>query len=381
MIVIVYPQFYGVGGIARYLDSFLSNLPADAPDIVLITGEAVADAKAYPKVEIIHLPMGKSRLGLAWWSWKARRCLDALQQRGPITAVNLHVPPLIPGLIIGHKFPIMLTAHSTYLGMSASFDGKRNFSGLWGALSLWLKVRMERAIIDRADLVITLTQDGREQLARYGRRDRIAIVPNGVDLSQFSSVGEEAKDIDVLFCGRIEQAKGSRAMVKICRQLMVANPRVRIAIVGYGSDADYVRQQLGAYADNVVLTGKVAFSEMAGYYRRSRVYVSTSYYEGLPGTCLEAMAVGLPVVVWDLPFYRDLVKVNVTGLLAATNHNPVMVSGILKLLTDPTLAHDMGQRARAHVHDRYDWRRLSKQLLRVHDELAQALPSTVQVAR
>lgn len=92
---------------------------------------------------------------------------------------------------------------------------------------------------------------------------------------------------------------------------------------------------------------------------------------------------GLPVVVWDLPFYRDLVKVNVTGLLAATNHNPVMVSGILKLLTDPARAHDMGQRARAHVHDGYNCRRrLSRQLLRAHDELAQALPSTtVQVAR
>ncbi|MDO8776960.1 MAG: glycosyltransferase family 4 protein [Burkholderiaceae bacterium] len=381
MIVIVYPQFYGVGGIARYLDSFLSNLPADAPEMVLITGDAVAGAKTYPNVELIHLPMGKSRLGLAWWSWKARRCIETLQRRAPVTAVNLHVPPLIPGLFMSRKFPIMLTAHSTYLGMSSSFDGKRNFRGLWGALSLWLKVRMERTIIARADMVISLTQDGREQLARYGRQDRIAIVPNGVDLAQFTSASGDVKDIDLLFCGRIERAKGSRAMVEVCRQLIAENSQVRIVIVGYGADEDHVRQQLGAFPDNVVLTGKVPFSDMVGYYRRSKVYASTSYYEGLPGTCLEAMAVGLPVVVWNLPFYRDLVKVNVTGLVAETNHHQRMVSGILQLLTDPARAYDMGQRARVHVHERYDWRRLSRQLLNVHDALVQPMPSTVQVAQ
>ena len=39
MIAIVNPQFYGVHGIARYLDSFLSNLPIDHPPIYLITSD------------------------------------------------------------------------------------------------------------------------------------------------------------------------------------------------------------------------------------------------------------------------------------------------------------------------------------------------------
>ena len=52
MIAIVYPQFYGVGGIARYLDSFLSNLPADHPPIYLITGDEHKVDRHYPGVEI-----------------------------------------------------------------------------------------------------------------------------------------------------------------------------------------------------------------------------------------------------------------------------------------------------------------------------------------
>jgi hypothetical protein len=47
VIVILYPQFHAVGGIARYLDAFLSNLPADAPEVVLVTGDDVGSTKTY----------------------------------------------------------------------------------------------------------------------------------------------------------------------------------------------------------------------------------------------------------------------------------------------------------------------------------------------
>jgi hypothetical protein len=54
MIAIVYPQFYGVGGIARYLESFLANLPKDSPSIYLITGDEHQTERRYENVKIIH---------------------------------------------------------------------------------------------------------------------------------------------------------------------------------------------------------------------------------------------------------------------------------------------------------------------------------------
>jgi len=62
MIAIVYPQFYGVGGIARYLDSFLANLPADHPTIYLITGDEHRVERHYDNVELIHLPFSSGHL-------------------------------------------------------------------------------------------------------------------------------------------------------------------------------------------------------------------------------------------------------------------------------------------------------------------------------
>ena len=369
MIVIVYPQFYGVGGIGRYLESFLSNLPPGSPEILLITGEPPEASGGCTKVETIHVPVASNRWGLILWSWKVRRLLVSMNRSRPISAVNLHMPPLIPGLFLLGSFPLVLTAHTTYVGMSGRFDDNRHFSSPWNAVSLWLKTHMERLIFSRADTVITLTEQGRQELVRYRRRDRVAIVPNGVDLAEFVPTPEASPDFDVIFSGRIERRKGSRPMVEVCRRLVAAHPRIRIAIVGYGDDDDFVRTGLAELKDNVVLYGKAPFSEMVGHYRRSKVYVSTSYYEGLPGTCLEAMAMGLPVVVWDLLFYRDLVVSGMTGLTAPVNDTGALVDSVGRLLADPDRAAAMGRNAREAVRDRYDWRRLSGRLLSVYSQV------------
>lgn len=378
MIVILYPQFYGVAGIARYLDSFLANLPEGAPPMVMVTGDAPAAGQAvrhYPGVEIVHIPLGRTRFGLTRWSWRARRVLAELDRSTPITAVALHIPPMIPGLLLARRFPLVLTAHTTYEGMSGRFDGNRHFSSPWNPVSLWIKRWMEQRLIDRAERIITLTEQGRQELALYGRHERIEVVPNGVDCRQFTPVAvaeaeaaaePAVKDIDVLFAGRIEQRKGSRPLVAVCRGLVAANPQLRITIVGYGDDEAHVRQGLADLSGAVTMLGKQPFEAMAGLYRRAHVYASTSYYEGLPGTCLEAMAAGLPAVVWDLLFYRGLVLPGRTGLLIPVNDADALVHGLLDLLQDPARMRAMGQHAQALVQARYDWRRLAGQVLGAH---------------
>lgn len=375
MIVILYPQFHGVGGIARYIDAFLANLPPGAPPVVLVTGDSPAPGWKRPGVECIAIPVPPNRLGLLLWSWRACRRVVALHRERTVSVVNLHIPPLIPGLFLPPGLPLVLTAHTTYLGMSGRFEGNRHFRSPWNPLSLGLKMMMERAMIAQADTVITLTEQGCRELARYGRRSCVAVIPNGVDLAEFSPAGPMAqKDIDVIFCGRIERRKGSRPMVDVCRRLVEANAGIRIAIVGYGEDEAHVWKALAPYADNVLLTGKVSFGDMVSYYRRSRLYASASYYEGLPGTCLEAMAMRLPAVVWDRDFYRDLVVPGVSGRMVPINDVQAMAEEIGRLLQQPALLESMGDAARGIVRERYDWRRLAARLIDVYAQAARPAP-------
>jgi glycosyltransferase involved in cell wall biosynthesis len=127
-----------------------------------------------------------------------------------------------------------------------------------------------------------------------------------------------------------------------------------------------VRQGLAEFSGPggaIRLEGRVPLSEMPMFYRRSRVYASTSYYEGLPGTCLEAMATGLPAVVWDLPFYGGLVVEGCTGSLAATNDLDAFTQRVLALTDRPSHAAALGRSAAQLVRRRHDWQRLAQQVI------------------
>jgi glycosyltransferase involved in cell wall biosynthesis len=365
MIAIVYPEFYGVGGIARYLESFLDNLSDDAC-VLLITGDSRGSTRARPNVQIMHVPLTSNRAGLITWSLTVRRVLQRLHREGRIECINLHAPPLIPGLLLPAQIPLVLTAHTTYLGMSGRFYAKRYYESQWNPLALAIKMWMERRILARACKVITLTEQGRQEILSYGYAGPIVVIPNGADTRAFAPNDAAAKTIDVLFCGRIERRKGSRPMTAVCKALLQARPGLRICIVGYGDDEAWVREQLENCGAAVEFTGKVSFEEMARHYNRSRVYVSTSYYEGLPGTCLEAMAMALPVVVWDFLFYQGLVVPGKTGCIVPPDNIALMLHEILGLLDQPTTAVQLGRNGRELLRSRYDWPRLASNIV---DEL------------
>jgi len=363
MIAIVYPQFYGVGGIARYLDSFLANLPADHPTIYLITGDEHRVERHYDNVELIHLPFSSSRFNLIFWSLKVRKLLNQLYKERKIQYVNLHIPPLIPGLFMPKHIPLLLTAHTTYVGMSGRFYKTPYFLSQWSDLEIKFKLWLELRIFKQAVKIITLTEQGNQELLTYGIKTSIEIIPNGVDISLFIQDDAVLKDYDVLFCGRIEHRKGSRAMAQLCQALIQQKNDIRILIVGYGDDDAWVKGQLASYSGNINLTGKVSFSEMQQYYQRSKLYVSTSYYEGLPGTCLEAMAMGLPVVAWDFLFYRGLVEQDETGFLVEPNNINAMAEKIIELLGKAHVISYIHRNSRPYVEENFNWKNLSSKIL------------------
>jgi len=365
VILIVYPKLYGVDGIARYLRSFCEAV-GDKKSVVVIAGGPNAGEHIIAGVRVIVLPMAANRLGLVQWSFRLRKFLPSFCKQNHVSAVNFHIPPLIPGLLLPKVPRLVVTVHTTYLGMSGQFYKDRQFKSQWNGASVWIKKAFERIIFHKSDAVIVLTDQGRQEVKKYRYGKKIIIVPNGASTSSFAPDYETEKTYDVLFAGRIERRKGSRPMVDVCKLLVELKPDIRICIVGYGDDFEYVSASLGPLAKNVVLTGKILFEDIIEIYRRSRIYASTSYYEGLPGTCLEAMAVGLPAVVWNYPFYHELVVSGVNGYLVDINDIKRFAAVLVSTLADSALMDALGRAANKKIKDEYDWPVIAKRLV---DEL------------
>jgi len=364
LLVIVYPECFAIQGIARYLDAFLANLPLDHPPVLLITGDEHPVTHRYAGVDIWRRPFSRNRLTQLIWGLRVRRKLLHLWRQDRDLRVNLHIPPLLPGLLLPRAVVTVVTVHTTCVGLTGRFYAWRYYRSDWSTPARVVRTLMESLILRRATRAVALTEQGREELALSGYGGTVKVVPNGVDPQSFSPAPAESKDWDVLFIGRFERRKGSRALVPMCKRLIAARAAVRIGIVG-GGGREYLRarQALARDCENIHFIGDVPLADAPRYYARSRVYVSTSFYEGLPGTCLEAMAMGMPVVAWNLDFYRGLVSDGVTGYLVPANDLELMCSRVIELLDDPAMAASMGSNGRTAVLSGYDWRVISRRLL------------------
>jgi glycosyltransferase involved in cell wall biosynthesis len=87
--------------------------------------------------------------------------------------------------------------------------------------------------------------------------------------------------------------------------------------------------------------------------RAADVYVSTSISEGLPGSIVEAMGMGLPVIAFDVPGVRDVLDAGHRGLVRFGDVE-ALAGRIEEILTDDDLRADLGARARARFEDHYE---------------------------
>ncbi len=255
-----------------------------------------------------------------------------------------------------------------------------------------LRIRLEGEIAQQADLLIASTADeGDELITSYGApRDRVYVVPPGVDLTTFRPLdrAEARRTIGygggplLLFVGRLERLKGVEIAL---RALALLNdrehPDLRMLVVGEDARQGGVRdgdesekERLKALAtqlgvrDRIDFLGSVAHHELPHFYSAADVCVMPSYSESFGLVALEAQACGCPVVASDVPGLRSVVRDDVSGYLIDGNDPATYAERIGRLLADPDLAQQMGRRG-SLLAQRFSWGRTADSLENLFDEL------------
>ena len=170
-------------------------------------------------------------------------------------------------------------------------------------------------IVNATKGFICVSEYIRQRILSTGLTNQATVVYNGLDVHRFcnsatisvsrTSLGFADTDFVAVYSGRIIPKKGVKELVQAI-QLLSTYPDIKLLVVGGDNYADSVSSN--SYLDElhdmgrqmygrVVFTGFVANQELSAYLRIANVAVVPSRInEALGMSCIEATALGLPVI-------------------------------------------------------------------------------------
>jgi glycosyltransferase involved in cell wall biosynthesis len=276
-------------------------------------------------------------------------------------SIFFHVSLVAAVLTRFRKVPLVTTAH---LGSPEELGGKVAM-----ATSLFENT-VGRVILRRSDAVIAVSRAVGDHIAKVMKhRERLHVIPNGVDLTRFKPSPAHEGPVRVMVVGRLIFNKGPQFVVEAAPKVLARYPDTRFVFVGDGP----MEEELRAEVTKLGIGGNVEFlghrDDIPELLATGSMAVRASLSEGLPLVALEAMAAGLPVIATDVGGTREVVDDGVTGYLLQPNDVEGLADRICRLAGDAAMRVEMGARGRACVEDGYDWSRIAGRTVGVYREV------------
>jgi glycosyltransferase involved in cell wall biosynthesis len=370
------------GGIGRYtaeLARLLPNLPStDADEITLVPFVARhrrEDVEARLRefglagVDPVVLPLPRPLLYDAWHLLRRPRLgrSSRLRYADVIHAPSVAVPPKSDA-------PLVVTAHDAAPLIYPETYPRRGRRFHTQGLA---------AAAKRADLVITVSESAAEELSTYTAipRERMRVVPNGVDLEIAADAQVEATRRElglddapyVFWIGSLEPRKNVGLLVDafvrwalhtdLPHRLVLAGPP------GWLEDEASVLEPARRLGDRVRALGRVGDPALSALYRGADLFAFPSRHEGFGIPVLEAMAQETPVIAADIPALREIA--GGAAVLRSPDDLDAWVAALDNLLHDEAELSRLGNAGRARAQG-YSWARCAEETRAIYLEAVEA---------
>jgi glycosyltransferase involved in cell wall biosynthesis len=242
------------------------------------------------------------------------------------------------------------------------FAGKVNFK-----LATFIKVGTY--MLRHFDAIVPLSEELMGDMERMGvPLAKTHFIRNGVDLAEIDSVLQGLPPVEknnsgkiVGYVGQMIPRKGLLDLISAFDSLYQENQSLKLQLLGDGSQRNSLEVQAAAQASSEAIEFLGFRSDRLELLSRFDLFVMTSSLEGIPRCIMEAMAVGVPVVAYDIPGVDQLVKHGETGLLAPLGDVNALAKCCDQVLTNPELALRLSANARKLVDEHFSAARMARE--------------------
>ncbi|MCP2362984.1 glycosyltransferase involved in cell wall biosynthesis [Nonomuraea thailandensis] len=250
-----------------------------------------------------------------------------------------------------------------------------------------LQREREAFLMREADAVVTLAETMAAEIVERGvPREKIHLAPNAVDDSLLTASYDGASfrreygigddEIVVGSVSSIVAYEGFATLLRAAALLRDERTPVRVLIVGDGTERPNLLElveELGL--STAILPGRVGPDE--ALQAQDAIDIFACPREDLrvcrlvtPLKPVEAMALGKPVVLSDLPALSELVGSDGAGMLVPAGDPAELAKAIARLREDPAKRAEMGEAGRAEVAAKRTWSRVAETYQALYRSLA-----------
>lgn len=231
-----------------------------------------------------------------------------------------------------------------------------------------------------ATLVLAMSNDMREDLLRIGCPDeKIRIHYHGINLTRFNFIERELKPspIRLLFVGGLANRKGVEDVLRAFSKLAQQRPHLELRIVGAGYLRDSLEQMVHTWGLNnrVSFAGFVPHEKVQDELTHAHIFCHPSWTlkngdkEGIPGTIVEAMATGLPIVTTKHAGIPEMVRDGEDGYVVTERDIDAIAGAIMNLVDNPERRILMGRNAALQARQKADAIHLTQELEAIYSEV------------
>lgn len=336
------------GGAERQLAELADYLATENHQVAVITWDRVDTDQYKVSSQVERIGLGLMR--------ESRNLFEAiLSNRRRVRALKEQIQLFRPDVVISFtdKMNIVtLASHPTVPTIIAerSDPRKQKLSRLW---ETW-----RNRTYPRATAMVALTEPIAAALQTRFPRNHVVVIPNAVaiqttttnasqdDHKTLTSKPSPPLKYRALAVGRLSAEKGFDILLKAWKQALSSNPNWELVIVGDGP----LRTQLESLRNELKLENEVHFAgwshDIGSHYKKAHLYISSSHYEAMSRSLLEAMSHQLPVIATRATDgLEELVKENFNGSLVPTGSVDALAQAISSTVKKTDLLREYGERS------------------------------------